>query len=261
MPNLNGGFLSPWFVHDAMAYTCGGGYYLGADGTCVICNSTTRDVHYCPGDDLRYPCPRTNTDYNAVSGETLLSVNGEAFWISPLAASSPHSCMGVLYFRSPEGHERLVESPWNGENYYGTRGWYYRAGVGYYLSGYVWRSDRIWYSGVQPCTNAPAHAHYTDAGTPDATDGSFVDANDCPWECNTGYGRTDENTCQPLCTAGMTQLHVGNSIALNIYQTAQTTPALHIGHGAAICHINLAPGRASDTLNLMINGASYHAIN
>lgn len=52
-------------ARDAIAsdYKCAAGYYLNDSGECAACNPNAEPV-YCPGDDLRHPCPTTDTDYN-----------------------------------------------------------------------------------------------------------------------------------------------------------------------------------------------------
>ena len=89
-------------------------------------------------------------------------------------------------------------------NNYSTwfRNLWYEAQPGYYLKDQVTYNHGYWNT-VGTCTNKPANAHYTGAGTPD-TDGGPVDVNDCPWVCDDGYYGKSENgdTSCTLCPAG-----------------------------------------------------------
>lgn len=246
-----GGVLPP---HVAQAATCSSGYYLDGD-TCRVC-APSAGSFYCPGDDMRYPCPTTNTDYNQF-GYTLID-GSEAFWASPETNSVPGNCVGSLYFVDSYGNAFLLESPWNGENYWSddkdTYLWYYAA-PGFYLSNYRSESWEKWYRAVKPCTNAPAYAHYTAPGTADAPDGSVTDANDCPWACDDGYGRVG-NVCQPLCTAGLTQIHAG-SATVPLFPVKYTSPTLVVHTDGGLCYGNLWPGTGLG-INIRITDTTYH---
>ena len=134
---------------------------------------------------------------------------------------------------------------------------YTHARSGYYL---VNPNDGMWVDAVA-CTNAPTNAHYTGAGTPDSADGTIVNANDCPWKCDAGYGCTAANTCEPLCTAGITKLNTSNGLSYNIYATRQTTPALNLWRNNTICYVNLTHGTATNAINIQHGNAVYHTTN
>ena len=114
------------------------------------------------------------------------------------------------------------------------------------LSGNVYRY-------CNACTNAPANAHYTAAGTPDV--------GDCPWACDSGYGQTAGGQCLALCSAGITELHVGDYV-FNLYATKQTTPALNVKYNDTICYVSLATGTGTNAMHIKTNdGTIYHTVN
>lgn len=81
----------------------------------------------------------------------------------------------------------------------------------------------------------------------------------CSTFCDSGYGVTWAGTCVQLCTAGVTELHVGNKV-FPVYAEKTTSPALHIGLSAQdICYANVATGNADNTLNIKSSdGTIYH---
>jgi len=178
-------FITP----TAHAAQCAAGYYLD-NGECVECNPTKR-AFYCPGDDIRHPCPTTDTDYEKLSGWEKIK-GYENSWAS-INAASTRSCMSNIYFQDAHGNLVLSECPFNGENYWCNRQLWYVAAPGFYLANYYSTTSRDWYASVRECTNLPENAHYTGPGTPDAPDGSVRDANDCPWECDAGYYGSSAN--------------------------------------------------------------------
>lgn len=259
----------------ARAATCSAGNYLN-NGTCTPCLT---QAFYCPGDDTRHPCPTTDTDYSDLSGyrdvtrEYALYVfgssvptTGEWTWTagSGSGAQSAYSCRGRILYMNDDGNAFFTESSWNGTNYYssgaitsGMASFWFYAADGYYLSRWtqVWSRANL-YHAVKACTNAPTNAHYTGPGTPDSQDGTIVNANDCPWECDAGYGRHG-NECLPLCTAGITQLKTSTGISLNVYLNKTSTPAINIGYNNTVCYVNLEPGAGG--LSFRYNNTVYHA--
>ncbi|MDE6571407.1 MAG: hypothetical protein K2L95_04305 [Alphaproteobacteria bacterium] len=233
-------------------YKCDAGYYLNGDNQCVTCNQNYEPV-YCPGDDARHPCPTTNTDYNQFGYIYLRGT--ENAWAAK-GATSQYACKCDIWFRDTYGNMFLLENGFNGDNYWGPRRLWYYAVPGYYLSGYSWTSAEVWYNGVRACTNAPENAHYTAAGTPDAPNGSIVNANDCPWACDDGYGRSGEE-CVPLCRGGIDKI-ISNGNSFNIYADVHTSPSLRIGYGGHVCHVNLSPGRAVNAINIEYAGKTFH---
>ncbi|MBR1380747.1 MAG: hypothetical protein IJ560_04145, partial [Alphaproteobacteria bacterium] len=115
---------------------------------------------------------------------------------------------------------------------------YFVAGPGYYLSSYLETSSHVWYNGVKPCTNAPVNAHYTGPGTPDSPDGTTKDANDCPWECDAGYGHTSDDRCLPLCRIGDTAMN-----GINIYAEKHTKYAMAVPRAGGVCWISAKRGQ------------------
>ncbi len=239
---------------------CGAGTYL-QDRSCVICGSG----FYCPGDDIRYNCPTDTTNWNQIltdMGYEIISINiiGPWSW-SDVGnnATRAEQCHTDLNFSATIGTGYM--EPWfNGTNYDTYRVIYwYGAATGYYLSGYWFTSWASFYHSVKQCTNAPANAHYTGPGTPDASDSSVVDANDCPWACDDGYGRVD-NSCVPLCDAGISHPRVGN-LTLPLFPRTYSSPTLAVGIGGRVCYGVLYPGRATGAINININGTIYHGKN
>lgn len=103
----------------------------------------------------------------------------------------------------------------------------------------------------QSCTNAPANAHYTGAGTT---------ATNCTWTCDAGYAEHN-GACEPLCTAGITSLRTSTGLIYNLYANKLTSPAIHIQQNGITCYVNLTPGGATGAINVRNNGTVYHATN
>ncbi len=183
----------------ARAAVCSAGYYL-LDGNCVVCNTNT-SPYYCPGDDLRYGCPGFDTaEYVSERyGGELVGTLGR-YTPGGGREADVYQCY-ARYEVELNGGVYVMEAGWDGAHYgNGNRYLYFRALNGYYLSPYRGTSYMVWYNGVKACTNAPENATYTGPGTPDSTDGTIVDANDCPWVCNPGYYLAND-TCV-ICPAG-----------------------------------------------------------
>ncbi len=236
-----------------MGATCKSGQYL-YNGTCTVCNSGA-GPYYCPGDDTRHACPTTDTDYDALTGWTM-TYRQEGTW-ALLGANTDRHCRSGNRFIDTYGNSILTEFPFNGENYWGTSGdyiYYYKAGPGMYLSEYRSTSGDKLYRYAKQCTNAPAHAHYTGPGTPDAPDGSVMDANDCPWVCDDGYGRIG-NVCHSLCTAGITTIHAGDVVA-TLWATRHTTPALVVRTAGGMCYANLIIGTGAG-IRVIVGDKTY----
>lgn len=112
----------------------------------------------------------------------------------------------------------------------------------------------------QSCTNKPANSHYTSYSTPSVM---YAVESNCPWECDTGYGRTENDTCDALCTAGITQLKTSTGLSYNLYANKNTSPAIHIKPDGSntVCYVNLAFGISDNAVNVKYNGATYHSTN
>lgn len=246
-----GGAANGWAACDA-------GFYLNDNGACVKCSGG----YYCPGDDTRRACPTDTTDWHArvsplypvdkLDVRDLMSWHpsddsrGAVYNVHCFTGVTVHSPFGILY----------IESPYNGTDYWNgqSKFLWYQANPGYYLAQYLYTSYRAWYLYARQCTNAPANAHYTGAGTPAQSDSSPT--NDCPWECDTGYGNHD-GTCVPLCGAGIGKIKTGNGRTFNLYPVAYTTPSLRIGYGGQTCYGVLKSGAAA-SINVRYNNQTYH---
>jgi len=251
--------VAAFAVGRAAGAVCEAGTYP-QDGACAICGSG----YYCPGDDIRYPCPADTTNWRRTLTERgyevvlVGDVAGPWSWSNTgqsNASSVTHCYIGVGFIATIGGG--YMEPNFTGTEYNnkGSILWN-TAADGYYLSDYWFRSSSTWYHTIKPCTNAPANAHYTGPGTPDATDGSVIDANDCPWTCDDGFGRVNDS-CVPLCDAGVTQLHAGDA-ALPLFPRAYSSPTLAVGYNGRVCYGVLRPGRAAGTINVEFDGAVYH---
>ena len=77
--------------------------------------------------------------------------------------------------------------------------------------------------------------------------------------CAAGYNLTDAGTCELPCAAGITNLHAGG-LTIPLYKSKLTSPAIHIQHNGQVCYASLAPGAASNALNINYGGNTYHTI-
>lgn len=243
----------------AIGAVCGAGTYP-QDGACVNCGSG----FYCPGDDIRYKCPNDTLNWREVlidRGYDIIDVVGP---IGPWSwsasgqsnASAVTECYVGVGFDATIGNG-YMEPKFTGMEYNRNSSILWdMAYDGYYLSDYWFESSNKWYHTIKPCTNAPANAHYTGSGTPDAPDGSVRDANDCPWACDDGFGRVD-NSCMPLCDAGITHLHAGDA-TIPLFPRTYSSPALAVGQNGRACYGVLHPGRATGMININIGGIIYH---
>lgn len=244
-------------VFGAHATQCPQGFYL-TDGECVRCNQDSiYNKHYCPGDDTAHNCPVADIS----KATTCIERAQLSYSIS--SAYREEQCAGAAQCHE-NGGTYYYECRWNGENYSscGAGNMYWRsADVGYYLAGYKSSSGTINnYNGVKPCTNKPAHSYYTGTGTPDdAVVGGRTDYNDCPWECDTGYGRHG-NECAQLCTAGFNTLKTSSGVSVNVYSSRTSTPALNISTARGTCYVTLSAGSANDAINVQYNGNTYHTV-
>lgn len=240
----------------ARAATCDAGYYL-LDNKCVACGHG----YYCNNDE-RHACPINNANFTEINDGSIIRLDAPYTKGGTTTAPAITYCIGQIVAQNPSGKYK-AECPWNGINYYdscnGAFLWY-EAYPGYYLSDYNFKSSAYWYRKVKACTNAPEYAHYTGAGTPDAPDGSIIDANDCPWECDDGYG-LHGNECVPLCGAGIQYIKTGGGLQFNLYPVAYSSPALAIKYNNTICYGVLSAGASQNTININLSGKIYHVEN
>ena len=241
MPKKTVGFLGAVLVLPVLpglAATCDPGYYL-ANNKCTDCGAK----HYCPGDDIRYSCWDLDNDSHLARVYT--SVDGE--WDSPHATAAKHCICNWDYSddtRTWYQYERpCIEGP-GGIQYHQ----YIDCRPGYYASHYLWGP---WYDQCAPCTNGPAHAHYTSYSTPSSV--GAIESN-CPWECDDGYGRVGD-TCQPLCAAGVTQIHMG-TVTAPLYASRHTSPAIVVKIPGGICYGNLTT-ESGTGIHVRIGNTTY----
>ena len=226
---------------NAHAANCPANFYLNSKNECTYCGKTS----YCPGDDAQYECPEDKWagkyeqffDDTFTVGEVWINswrtqfvYNGTTYYErdritcchrSAYFYTKNYSCLSEVAY-DPTSQEYPVKCTH-----------YYAAGTGYYLSPYMGTTYKVWYNGVKPCTNAPANAHYTGPGTPDSPDGTIKNANDCPWECDDGFGHTSDDRCLPLCRIGETAMN-----GINIYAEKHTKYAMAVPRGDGMCWIS-----------------------
>ena len=86
-------------------------------------------------------------------------------------------------------------------------------------------------------------------------------ADNCSIICNAGYGATDAGTCSKLCSAGFGTLRSSTGLSIPLYDTKNTSPAIHIrSSGGQMCYGSLGAGSSSNALNVRVSGTNYHAI-
>ncbi|MBR1380062.1 MAG: hypothetical protein IJ560_00520 [Alphaproteobacteria bacterium] len=231
-------------VGTARAAQCNAGYWLN-NGECAACS----EAYYCPGDDAQYACPEINMTrqelINMISPYVLLTnpyysemtVMVSTEWFTHTYNAKNIEKCGIV-IRGINGDEARI----NALSFYYSESvgayadysacLYTKAYAGYYLSQHHGQSSSS-YNAFKPCTNAPANAHYTGPGTPDSVDGTIVDANDCPWECDDGFGHTSDDRCLPLCRIGETAMN-----GINIYAEKHTKYAMAVPRNGATCWIN-----------------------
>ncbi len=239
-------------------WMCNTGYYKSGD-SCVLCEYG----YICPGDNIRHTCPIDPITGSPGSCERDRVQSEYGCWHTVAADA------GVDIGRN-EYTTATAHCYWNGKNYalggnniYGCDAYHIVAcAAGYYAPtpDYVNGSDCIpvetgYYSAEgliekSECTNKPANSHYVGTGASSAN---------CPWECDAGYNKTLNNTCAPVCDAGIATLHVG-SVSIPLYKSRNTAPSLNIGYNGRVCYGNLAEGTANGKINLNFNGTTYHVI-
>lgn len=170
---------------------CNDGYRLNG----AVCDNCGDDGYWC-SNNVRHACPKyqdgiislpaghmvTNYGTYTYATQNAKSVSQCSIWVS---VDAPQGSYNKWYERYDTTNSQYLSSSdpqWQSVN------------VGYYLSGSVVEFSGIYYSIAASCTNAPSHAIYTGAGSPDG--------NDCPWRCDDGYMR-DGDTCT-MCPAGYT---------------------------------------------------------
>ena len=231
------------------AAICPKGWWLD-NGVCTECGMA--QGFYCPGDDGITPCPADTTDWDSVLGDVSYSLGGIGTWdidVDPDdVIGDPIDCHRYAFVSVPAGNYSYL-GYYNGYDYSGNGAiCWEKANVGYYLIGWygVCGKDAL------ACTNAPAHAHYTTAGT--------YDNNDCEWECDCGYKKSPSNTCEPVasCAAGIGTLRVGSTSGFKIYAEKTTDPSLVIQYNNQNCYVCLGNGSGQNALNIRYGDATYH---
>lgn len=234
-------------------WECDAGYYgssANGDTSCTACGSG----YFCTGGTNRELCTSV-INYAGTTPDATATYSG---FTDPEHATSSTACVCDFYFHDES--RRIYQ--YEGRCYDGPTGYqytrYYWCNTGYYASNPLWFND--WYSACTACTNKPANSHYTSYSTPSAM---YAVESNCPWECDAGYGLTSSNTCEQLCTAGITELHTGTGLIFNIYTNKNTSPAIHIKPDGSdtVCYVNLSTGAGTNAVNIQYNGTVYHTTN
>ena len=248
-------FLFSLLLPFAANATCDAGYYFN-DGACLDCG----DGYYCPDGTNRIACSSTINYANTTPDYVLVRSFKDAFswdWSDTIHAANQNDCFCDFQYHDDTANFYFYQGPcYRGPNGHPYR-YYYNCRSGYYAADPLGSGN--WYTSCQPCTNKPANSHYTSYSTPSTM---YAVENNCPWACDNGYGRTSNNTCEQLCTAGVTGLHTSTGLVFNLYANKQTSPAIHIMPDGTntICYTSLAPGAANNAVNVEYNGATYHSI-
>ena len=250
------GLLFFFDISLSFAATCDLGYYLNENNECIECKTGANNNYYCPGDDTMILCPtKTNEYFNALANDAfgesiIISVN--FFTWNPEGLSTKISnCYADVRVQTPKG-KVLVEAPAT-QDYWGKKFWY-KANPGYYLYDYYGWTN--YYKTVLQCENTPPiHAYFSDETEPNNPQ--------CAWNCDSGYGRTANDTCEQLCRAGITQLRTSNGLSYNLYANKTTTPSINIkpDNTNTVCYVNLAIGNATNTINVQYGNTVYHTTN
>lgn len=216
-----------YYDNNGACRRCVNGYYCPGDGTMVQCPPnpfTPAEIMEHYGVDLDsatnqiYVSSRTSTDYPDNISECHISFDGARIQGG-----------GCVFYRVL--YEWNTQTQQYQEVTYG-RNYYVGADAGYYMSQ---RLSNNAYVNCNECTNLiPTNSHYSGPGTPEV--------GNCPWECDSGYGRHG-NSCLPLCTAGITKIHVGNDVSFNVYRDKITTPSINVMvAGGTVCHVCVETG-------------------
>ncbi|MBR1380404.1 MAG: hypothetical protein IJ560_02340 [Alphaproteobacteria bacterium] len=213
-------------VANAETCTCDVGEHM-VNGQCKPCDVYYH--YYCPGEcrEVQCPIPDFNLYEDLFNGKMIQT----DYKVLISKASSEMDCyaeglvdtdVGTLYiqFRSDETNGLYKRQA--GKTYISVK-------PGYYLQ-WLEVGNIVWgykhYSGASPCTNEkPANSHYVSA--PNLT------TNDCPWECDDGFGHTSDDRCLPLCRIGATAMN-----GINIYAEKHTKYAMAVPRGGATCWIH-----------------------
>ena len=253
-------FVSMIFLPlSAQSATCDIGYHL-TDGKCTKCQSG----YYCPDENTELECPRNTQDWVAIftaNGYQVESMSQIYYWSwgpNGDAASRITDCHLGIHIETNTGIF-YIEPVFKGIEYdTATAKLWHIARDGHYLSGFRWN---MWYQGTKTCSNAPAYAHYTGPGTPDEPkSGGATDYNDCPWECDDGYGRHGD-VCVPLCGGGVRYIKTGGGLQFNLYPVAYSAPALAVKYNNTVCYGVLEMGTSKNAINVNVAGKIYHVEN
>ncbi len=155
--------------------SCNPGYWLN-DNKCTECGF---GGFYCT-DNIRHGCPVYSADTvplpdNHTVDSWTISTYGTT------QASSPASCSINISVTTPMGkyEQGYTRYDINTSQYVKSSTVWKSANVGYYLDKPSLQYYGIDYLAVTQCTNAPEHATYTSAGSPEG--------NDCSWRCDDGF--------------------------------------------------------------------------
>lgn len=71
----------------------------------------------------------------------------------------------------------------------------------------------------------------------------------------------DMCTPQLPCAGGANSLRTSTGVNLPVYGESVTTPSINIGFvNGTVCHVNMLPGAANNTVNIKYNNETYHGV-
>ena len=237
------------------AWECRAGYYgssANGDTACEDCGNG----YYCTGGAQRVSCSTTiRADAPMPDNVFSVSTGFDNAFFDRNHATRALDCYCDWYLSDETRTSYLKEN----SCMYGPASHDYTAytdcRTGYYAAEPLgWGK---WYTACRPCTNKPENSTYTSYATPSVM---YAVEDNCPWECDVGYGRTPQGECRPLCDAGITKIHTG-AIEIPLFASPHTSPAINVRiPGGTVCFGGLVAGAASGAMNIRVGDTVYHTV-
>ena len=80
----------------------------------------------------------------------------------------------------------------------------------------------------------------------------------CTTLCNGDMSHTAAGQCAAACTAGFSKLKTDTGLSFTAWGTRTTHPSIVVETDDGRCYVNLAPGRATNAVNVQYNNTVYH---
>ena len=74
-----------------------------------------------------------------------------------------------------------------------------------------------------------------------------------------GLVRNANGECSELCGAGITSLNTSTGYKFDLFASKNTSHAIHVKSGDTVCYADLISGASTGTMNLSLDGVTYHA--